>query len=161
MKKAYWIALIVAAVGGTALHFLYALLPNAVTALIAPVNESVWEHLKLLFWPTLAAALVLSFRAKDRPRLWSGFLIALLAMPAALLTAYYGLRAIGVEGLAVDIALYYLTMAGGFYLAWRLRRSERAAALGGIALMLVMLYGTALILFTFAAPPLEIFRSPV
>ena len=30
-----------------------------------------------------------------------------------------------------------------------------------IALMLVMLYGTALILFTFAAPPLEIFRSPV
>ena len=41
---------------GTALHFLFALLPNPATALIAPINESLWEHGKLVFWPYLLAA---------------------------------------------------------------------------------------------------------
>ena len=32
-----------------ALHFLYQLLPNTFTAMFSPVNESIWEHQKLLF----------------------------------------------------------------------------------------------------------------
>lgn len=40
---------------GACLHFVYALFPNPVTALISPTCESLWEHLKLLFWPYLAA----------------------------------------------------------------------------------------------------------
>lgn len=59
MKKRYLIAFLVAAAAGSALHFFYEVLPNPLTALISPVNESVWEHLKLLFWPTLCAAWVL------------------------------------------------------------------------------------------------------
>ena len=47
-----WIAAwLGAALAGTALHFLHSWLPNPLTALFAPVNESVWEQLKLLFWP--------------------------------------------------------------------------------------------------------------
>lgn len=160
MKRAYWIAAVVAAAVGTALHYLYDISPNLISALLAPVNESVWEHLKLLFWPTLGAAVVLSARAPCRIRLWSGFLAALLAMPAFLLGAYYALRAIGVEGLAVDIGLYYLTMLGGFFLAERLARSGRAQRATGILLMLVILYGSSLILFTFAAPPFALFQPP-
>ena len=34
---------------GTLLHFVYDWWPNALTAIFTPVNESVWEHLKLLF----------------------------------------------------------------------------------------------------------------
>lgn len=157
MKRSYVIAAIAAAAAGTALHFLYEVSPNLISALLSPVNESVWEHLKLLFWPTLAAAVVLSARAPCRIRVWSGFLTALLAMPLFLLGLYYGLRLLGVSGLAVDIALYYLTMSAGFWLAWRLQRSGRLQKHTGILLMLVILYGASLILFTFAAPPLPIF----
>ena len=160
MKRGYWIAAAVAAAVGTALHFLYEVSPNLISALLSPVNESVWEHLKLLFWPTLGAAVVLSARAPCRIRLWSGFLTAQLAMPVFLLGAYYGLRAIGVHGLAVDIGLYYLTMFGGFFLAARLVRSGRAQRATGILLMLVMLYGASLVLFTFAAPPFGPFLPP-
>ena len=49
-----WIAAILA---GCVLHFLYEWQPNAVTALFSPVNESLWEHVKLVFWPFLGAAL--------------------------------------------------------------------------------------------------------
>ena len=31
------------------LHFLYQVLPNTFTAMFSPVNESIWEHQKLLF----------------------------------------------------------------------------------------------------------------
>jgi hypothetical protein len=30
-------------------HFLYHLLPNSISAIFFPVNESIWEHMKLLF----------------------------------------------------------------------------------------------------------------
>ncbi len=160
MKKAYIIAAIVTAAAGTGLHFLYGVLPNLFTALLAPINESVWEHLKLLYWPTLAAAAVLSIFTQKRLELWSGFFIALLAMPLFLLGVYYALHALGVESRIVDISLYYLTVAGGFYLAWLLRDNAFAVKISGGALMLVMLYGAALILFTFAAPDAGIFRLP-
>ena len=30
-------------------HFLYEWLPSSITAIFFPVNESIWEHMKLLF----------------------------------------------------------------------------------------------------------------
>ena len=160
MKRAYIISAVLAAAAGTALHFLYTISPNLISALLAPVNESVWEHLKLLFWPVLGAAVVLSARAPCRIRLWCGFLTALLAMPVFLLGMYYLLRRLGLSGLALDILLYYVTIFGGFWLAWHLQRAGRLQRHCGILLMLVILYGAGLILFTFAAPPLKLFSPP-
>ena len=77
----------ITSLGGSALHFLYDWLPSPLTALFSPINESVWEHLKLLFWPMLLGATFLARRSKNRPRLWSAFFVALLATPAFLLSA--------------------------------------------------------------------------
>ncbi len=151
---------LVASLAGAALHFLYDLLPSPLTALFSSINESVWEHLKLLFWPMLCGAAVLARRSKNKPRLWSAFFAALLAAPAFLLTAYYLLRSLGVEGLVVDIALYFVTMFAGFWLAWYLYRRKMPEKIGGWLLMVVILYGASLILFTFAAPELPIFQAP-
>ena len=64
---------------GTALHFVYEPLPFLWP--VAPVNESVWEHLKLLFWPFLAASCIQVRWAKDRLTAWGGCLAAELLMP--------------------------------------------------------------------------------
>ncbi len=160
MKKPFLIAAVAVALGGTALHFLFDLWPNALTALVSPVNESVWEHLKLLFWPMLAAALVLSFRTRRPYDLWSAFFAALLAMPLFLLGVYYLIRCgFGYTALWLDITLYYVSVAFGFLLTWRLYQSGTLARRTGVLLMLVMFYAAALVLFTFAAPPLGIFES--
>lgn len=161
MKKRYFIAFLVAAAAGSALHFLYDVLPNPLTALISPINESVWEHLKLLFWPTLCAAWVLSMATEEKVRLWSGFLLAELVMPVFLLCAYYLLKcAFHVESLPVDLALYFVTMAGGFLLAWFAAKSRSLERAAPWLLLPVMLYGASLILFTFAAPSLPVFQPP-
>ena len=158
-KLSFSIAGLTAIAVGCALHFLYDVLPHPLTALIAPVNESVWEHLKLLYYPTLLAALMLAKRTNAPYRLWSGFFAALLVMPLLLLGVYYLLACgFGVTSLPLDIGLYVVTMAGGFLLAYLLYRSGWAERAAGILLMLVIFYGAFLIVFSFAAPPLDIFQ---
>lgn len=162
MRRKWYLTALAAIAAGSGLHFLYDLWPNALTAVFAPVNESVWEHLKLLYWPFLAAAFFLLRGFPDRRRGWSAFLPALLAMPAFLLGSYYALRCgFAVYGLAVDLALYALTMALGFLLAHRLLQTVRAEAFCGILVIAAGVYGAALALFSFAPPQLPVFLPPV
>lgn len=158
MKKRYVLAFLGTVLAGTGLHFAYALCPAPLVGLFAPVNESVWEHLKLLFWPFLAAGVLLTRGEKNQPAAWSGILLAQLGMPFFLLGGYYLLYAgFGVESLAVEIGLYVLTLGGGFWLARRVSSSGKLEYLSGILVILTGLYGAALILFTLAPPELPIF----
>lgn len=163
MKRNIWLAFALSAVLGAAWHFFYDWVPLPLVALAAPVNESVWEHLKLLYFPVLLVGAGLSLRWRgSRQLLWSGLLTALLAMPLGLCAAYYLLLgALGVQGLAVDLTLYALSMAGGAALCWQLVRSGRALGQLGLLVMAVGIYGAALVVFTLAAPPLPIFAPPV
>ena len=40
------------------LHFLYDLIPCFLTSIIAPVNESIWEHMKILFGAIIISSLI-------------------------------------------------------------------------------------------------------
>ncbi len=154
----FWV-FVITSLAGTALHFLYDLWPNALTALFAPINESVWEHLKLLFWPMLLGAARLCRKKPHQERFWSSFFLALLATPVFLLLCFYGLKAAGIASLPLDIALYYISMFLGYLLASWLYRKKKPEKIGGFTLMLLILYGASLILFSFAAPDLPIFRE--
>ena len=59
ISKAALLAFAVATLAGSCLHFVYALFPNGLTAVLAPVNESIWEHLKILVWPCVLGAVPL------------------------------------------------------------------------------------------------------
>ena len=154
-----FLVFLLTSLGGTALHFLYDVLPTPLTALFSPVTESVWEHLKLLLWPMAVGALFLSRKKEKKDRFWSSFFIALLATPAYLLLSFYGLKALGFESTALDITLYYIRMLFGYSLALWLYTKRKPEKAGGITLMLLILYVASLILFTFAAPDLPIFRE--
>lgn len=160
MKRTFRIAALCAALAGTALHFLYDLWPNPLFALLAPVNESVWEHQKLLLYPTLAAALVLSRRIASKRALASAFAAAVLLMPLALNATYYLLAAFGAEAVWLDILLYYVTMFGGFRLARRWTETGSLEKYTGWLLAGVLLYALLLSIFSFAAPAVPIFAAP-
>ena len=111
MKKSYWIWSLVGfaftSLGGTLLHFLYDFLGEA--KWIAPfsgVNESTWEHMKLLFWPMLLFALLQSifFRARGDFRCIKlrGILMGLALIPILFYT-YNG--AIGKSPDFINIAI--------------------------------------------------------
>ena len=162
MKRNWLTAGVLSILAGAALHFLYDLWPNPLTAVFAPVNESVWEHLKLLYWPFLAAAFVLTKGEADGRKSWCGLLAGLLGAPLLLLGAYYTLSCgFALHGLALDLALYVLAMAAGFRLAWHLQRAQLPAWLCGVLVIAAGVYGASLALFSFAPPELPIFTPPV
>ena len=109
-----WIAAILA---GCVLHFLYEWQPNAVTALFSPVNESLWEHVKLVFWPFLGAALYLNRGRPGGTRPWLLMLPLLSALTLLLGWVYH--VTLGGEAMWVDITLFVLVMTLGFWLATR------------------------------------------
>lgn len=162
MKRKWLIVGFLSILAGSALHFLYDLWPNPLTAVFAPVNESVWEHLKLLYWPFLAAAFVLTKDEADSRSSWCGLLAGLLSAPLLLLGAYYTLSCgFALHGLALDLILYVLAMAGGFRLARHLQKAELPAWLCGVLVIAAGVYGASLALFSFAPPELPIFAPPV
>ena len=113
-KRSLILTCLAAMIAGTLLHFLYGWLPCAVTALFSPVNESLWEHVKILFWPYLAAALLLN---RDRPGgLWPWLLALPVSCAARLAMGYRYHISLGGEALWVDIAIYVAAMILGFWL---------------------------------------------
>lgn len=94
---------------GTALHFLYQWSGESVAAApFAAVNESVWEHMKLLFWPMLLwagaeRAVLGGYSRGFWPAKALGTLLGLALIPALYYT-YTG--ALDVSVMWVDIAIF-------------------------------------------------------
>ena len=116
-KKSLLKTALAAAVVGGALHFLYQFAPGRVSALFSPVNESLWEHIKLIYWPCLLSAFWLNRGRPGGVRPW------LLALPLAcglmLILGYLYHITLGGEALWVDIVIYLLAVALAFWLPTR------------------------------------------
>lgn len=149
LHKSEWIAFAAATVAGACLHFLYTFFPCIATALAAPVRESLWEHVKLIYWPCLIAGLALRAR---QPELLGRRAFSLLTAIAGMLGIGY-LYHIPLQGdsLLVDIALYVLMMAV-FFLLPHLLRQPFWQNCREVPLLLVLALGIATLLFTFLPP---------
>ena len=71
-------------------HFAYELLPNNITAIFFPVNESIWEHQKLLFTSVIAYGIIdyiilQKFKIKFNNFFTSLFISAITIIPIFLL----------------------------------------------------------------------------
>jgi drug/metabolite transporter (DMT)-like permease len=150
MQKSYLIAFFIATLFGAFLHFLFSLLPNAAAALFSPVAESLWEHLKLIFWPFLIASFFLTRR---RPGGWGPHLFALLLSSGLMLLfgwLYHIL--LGHESLRFDVVFYVIMMALAFLLAGKLPEKGFIWRWRSVAGFLVLVLGVAIVLFTFLPP---------
>ena len=154
----------VTSLGGTVLHFLYEWLGEA--AWIAPlsgVNESTWEHMKLLFWPMLIFAVVQFFFFRDRADFWCvklrGILLGITLIPVIFYT-YNG--AIAPSPDWFNIAIFFLAAAISYLYETRLFLSERVRCHSQkLPIALLAALALAFALFTFFTPTLGIFRDPL
>ena len=152
MKKQYILSFFLTAILGTVWHDLYDLIPFRLVGVIAPVNESVWEHLKLLYFPVLAVGIPLCLIRKTGQ---GGLLAGILVMPIMMLGLYYTLAGgFRMEALWIDILIYYVALALGWLLAWHLRNMA-----AGVLVIPAGVYGAALAVFTLAPPNFPIFLS--
>jgi len=154
----------VTSLGGTLLHFLYDWLGEA--RWIAPfsgVNESTWEHMKLLFWPMLIYAVIQSFFFRDRHDFWCiklrGILMGLFLIPIMFYT-YNGVFGKSPDWL--NIAIFFIAAAIVYIYEARLFNKESSLCPNPrLAFAILFLIAVLFILYTFNAPKIEIFKDPL
>ena len=168
MKRTVWlwqlVGFAVAALGGTLLHFLYDWLGEA--AAIAPfsgVNESTWEHMKLLFWPMLLFAIIESLFFKGYDGFWCikarGISLGLLMIPT-LFYAYNGV--IGKSPDWLNITIFFISAAVAYIYETRaLNRSTTPCRSPGRAFVFLTVIALLFVIFTFETPKLALFRDPL
>ena len=154
----------VTALGGTLLHFLYDWTgKSAWAAPFSAVNESTWEHMKLLFWPMLLFALVQSLFFKEYGSFWCiklrGILIGLCLIPVLFYT-YNGV--IGKSPDWINIAIFFVCAAASYLYETRaLKRGGTPCSFSRLSLIIILIIAAAFVLFTFKTPHLEIFKDPI
>jgi hypothetical protein len=164
----YWelAGFLLTAAVGAGLHFLYAWSGgNTVAAAFSAVNESVWEHMKLLVVPLFFFTVVqVCFLGTFHPNLLAvrGFatLLGALLIP----TLYYTYTgALGLENLWADLVIFIAADAVVWLLDVRLLRRGSFSAGWQQVLGLLLLWGLlfSFVWCTFRPPQLPLWRDPV
>ena len=168
MKRTVWLwelfGFAVTALGGTLLHFVYDVTGKAVfAALFSGVNESTWEHMKLLFWPMFLFAIAQGFFFKDYESFWCvklrGIVLGLASIPI-IFYIYNGV--IGKSPDFINIAIFFVAAAlTYFYEAKHLKNSDAKCRSARSAFLILCAIAVLFAIFTFNTPKLEIFRDPI
>ena len=164
INQAQLLGFAVTSLGGTILHFLYDWLGGAVW--IAPfsgVNESTWEHMKLLFWPMFIFAIVQSFFFKDSENFWciklKGILLGLGLIPIIFYT-YNGV--IGQSPDWINIAIFFVSAATAYiYETRQFNTGTIRCKSQRLAFAILCVIAVLFVVFTFAAPEIGIFEDPL
>lgn len=148
---------------GAALHFTFELsnFSSNWVAFFSAVNESTWEHLKMVFWPGVFFALLEYTYVRDQVNnyLVSKTVNVFLMSFVITIGWYIYAPAVGRSVFPVDLALYYIAVFIGHFVGYRIMKMPpvkpqtfRAAAAG----MIVMLI--AFSTFTFFPPRIFLFE---
>ena len=149
---------------GTLLHFLYDWTNEAlVTAPFSGVNESTWEHMKLLFIPLFIFALIQHRYFKEYEIFWcvklAGIAAGLFTIPVLFYT-YNGV--FGKSPDWVNITIFFVAAAIAFWLEARLLRSNPLRCrCSRLCFLVLCLIGILFVVFTFVTPKIPLFQDPL
>ena len=163
----YWqtVGFIFTGVVGTLLHFLFDWTGgNGVVALFSAVNESIWEHMKLFYYPMLIFAFVeYANWGRGVASFWCIKLIGVLIGIVLIPTIYYTYT--GILGISVDwlnIAIFFFAAAVAYYMETKLFAKEHPCLIApDRAFVVLCLIGVVFTVLTFATPKLPFFRDPL
>lgn len=150
---------------GTLAHFVYELTNKSViAALFCPINESPWEHLKLIFFPYLIWTVIQAVIMKDTKNLLPAKFIGVFVGMAATLSFFYTYT--GIVGKNIDwlnILSFFIGVFIAFLIDYLLIKSEKMQGKGVniTAIISFIIMSAIFILFTFAPPLIPLFKDPI
>ena len=167
MKKSlfHWqiIGFIFTSIVGILLHFLYDWSNQALFfALFSAINESIWEHMKLLFFPMFLFAWIESnFLEKNHNNFWQIKLMSILSGILLIPVFYYSYT--GIFGVKIDwinIAIFFITATISYFIETHLFKYKTTSFLSPqIALILLYFVAFFFIIFTFIPPHIPLFQD--
>lgn len=149
---------------GTLLHFIYEWSGNnTIIASFSAVNESVWEHLKLVFYPMLILGLIEYYFVKNIANNYIeakaiGIFTAISFIVISFFT-YTGI--IGTNFFIIDILIFIISIILGEWTSYKLMKRKNESTIqtkilaGGILIFLLSCF----IMFTYVTPQVNLFRD--
>lgn len=165
LKTVQIVVIILAIVFGTLLHFTYEWSgENRVVGLFSATNESVWEHLKLVFYPMLILAIVEYFVVKKEANNYieAKSLGIFLAIAFIIVFYYTYTGIIGKTFFIIDILTFIISIILGEWVSYKLmiRKSESTTLSKILSSAIIFYFLISFILFTYNPPNINLFKDP-
>ena len=146
---------------GTLLHFTYKWSNNnMLVGIFSPINESIWEHLKLMFFPMLITIIIgYLYKGKDIDNYLSSKVIGTIVMLSFTIVFYYTYSGIlGTNYTGVDVSIFFIAVALGQYVSYKLMKTKFHGnkIIATIILLALLL---CFVVFTFFPPNIALFKD--
>ena len=146
------------------LHFTYTwTMQNRLAAYLSATNESVWEQIKIAFWPEFIITIVYFLKKKPSFKKWITAAASLFVTTIFIITTFFYTYTgiIGNHFPVIDTAIFILAVIFGYYMFFGILRDKNDVKGGmiyvSIAVVIVLL--AAFLLFTNFTPSLGIFGT--
>jgi hypothetical protein len=147
---------------GSGFHFLFdAFGSNPIAGIFFPVNESVFEHLKLTFWPTIIwAAFSYSFLKSTANNFLIAKAAAVIIMPLVIIALFYVYTVVTADNVVADILIFLAAVAAGQFVNYLLLKTHPLPQwLSGLSPIIILALGVLYALFTFYPPYTGLFMD--
>lgn len=147
---------------GTLDHFLYDWSgQNYLVGLLTPINESIWEHMKMLFYPMLLYTFFLIFKFRKTyscitSSLCFGILMGTILIP---IFFYAYTSVLGKDVFILDICTFILSILIAFRLSYKLTLSRRLEPYTSLLCCFVIVLMICFMVFTYQPPGTRIFQD--
>jgi hypothetical protein len=148
---------------GSALHFAFEWSGSqAIVGVFSAVNESVWEHLKLAFWPALLFMFIeCALLKRTVNNLAFAKTVGVYVMVVTIPLIFYSYTAIIGDNFFMDILTFVIAVITGQLVSYILLTQKKLPQyFNTVALFALVMLVLAFVLFTFYPPRLSIFMDP-
>jgi hypothetical protein len=148
---------------GSMLHFTFEWSGNQpLVGVFSAVNESVWEHLKIAFWPALLY-LIIEYRYlyKKSNNFFASKTLGIYSIMIIIPLIFYSYTAFLEESLIIDIGSFIFAIIFGQLVSYRLLTYKKFARIfEQISLVAIVVLAFAFVVFTFYPPQISFFQDP-
>ena len=148
---------------GTLFQFLYEWSGNNFfVGFFTSVNESVWEHTKLLFFPMLIYSFYLKYKlGKDYPAVNNARCSGASSGILLIIVLYYTYSGIvGFHVSFIDISIFYISVILSFLIVYKLTVSNITVKYNALFLVIWISLICLYVIFTLFPPDIPLFISP-
>ena len=163
IKRFHIISFMLVSILGTLLHFTYEWSgENTFVGFFSAVNESTWEHLKLIFFPMLLTTVIGYFYiGKENENYICGRVKGILAGIIFIISFFYTYTGVLGENIAIiDIASFFIGVIIAEIVSYNIINLENYNCNKTISILSLILLFICFIIFTYNAPNLGIFKDP-
>lgn len=133
-----------------ATHFIYDILPNFFTSIFFPVNESIMEHMKMIFSTYLIYNIILYFYKKDHFNNYpSNFLFTSIFNISLFLLIYLPLFNILGENFIITILILFISIFISSFISYQILTRKKDETLNLLSIILSIIIFIVFTLLTY------------